>query len=247
MKRAPSSFRTYREPFVGGGAMFFALQPRCAVLSDANRELIATYTAIRDDVEAVIERLESFDVQHSDETYYHIRSETPRWQFKHDVAARMIYLNKTGFNGLYRVNSKGRFNVPVGRFKSLPTICDRENLRACSSALAGKILECSDWRSMLWDRGDFCYFDPPYVPASATANFTGYTSNGFEWSDQVALANRVAEMKRGGVQVMASNADTPEIVALYEGLGLKVEHLTCRRNINRDGAKRGPVGEVIIT
>jgi DNA adenine methylase len=178
MARVPKRFNCYVEPFVGGGALFFHLQPEQAVLSDSNPELINLYVVIRDQVEELIEDLGQH--VYDREYYYRLRQvdRTPEYDGWSAVeqASRLIYLNKTCYNGLYRVNSKGEFNVPFGRYKN-PTILDENTLRACHEALQGVDIECRDFREVWMDlgKGDFVYFDPPYVPVSATAKFDEYT------------------------------------------------------------------------
>jgi DNA adenine methylase len=247
LKRVPKHFRTYREPFVGAGALYFALRHRNAVLSDLNRELVATYVAVRDHVDDVIERLESLAHRHSPELFATLRAKAPFRGFPFDTAARMIYLNKTCFNGVFRVNSKGLFNTPIGKFKTPPTICDAENLRACSEALQRAEIIAVDFREALRvvDPGDFVYCDPPYLPRSETADFTAFTAAGFGQADQEALAARARELKALGVHVLLSNAGNDKAKDLYKGF--TVESVYARRSINSDGDKRGVVREYLIT
>ena len=171
------------------------------------------------------------------------------------AAARMIYLNKTCFNGLYRVNKDGKFNVPIGKFSRAPR-CDADNLRACSEVLRGDsfggrwtVLMDADFRTLLANAvaGDFVYLDPPYGPSSKTANFTHFTREGFGEAEQVALADLVVELGKRGVHVLLSNAGTEETSALYESRGLKVEHVRARRCINSRVGGRGEVGEILVT
>ena len=191
LDKAPGSWNSYHEPFVGGGALFFALAARCgglsgrAVLSDMNSRLIRTYQTVRDQVEPLIGRLQEHAELHSKDHYYNTRARPIDDDEDLEVAAWMIYLNKTGFNGLYRVNKKGKFNVPIGRYKN-PKICDADNLRACSAVLQGVEIHHQGFDAVLEraGSGDFVYFDPPYVPVSATASFTAYTSDGFNLADQ---------------------------------------------------------------
>lgn len=236
----------YFEPFLGGGAVFFDLMttmaPHC-YLSDANAELIATYMAIRDDVESVITALRQHAKQHSEEHYYAVRAQTVRSNTS--VAARMIYLNRTCFNGLYRVNKKGEFNVPIGRYAN-PTICDADNLRACARVLQFAELAHADFSSVMAvaRRGDLVYLDPPYVPVSETGDFTSFTAAGFGPADQDRLVQCARRLKETGVQVLLSNADLPAVRALYAGFEMRT--VQARRNINSKGGKRGGVGELLI-
>jgi DNA adenine methylase len=231
--RAPLSYGTYREPFLGGGALFFALKPKLAVLSDINAELIATYQAVRDVPLTVIEILKDFQERYSSEHYYIVRSMpngVPAY-----VAARMIYLNKTCFNGLYRVNKKGEFNASFGRYTD-PKICDEENLLECSQALQGVELRVMDFREALATVGgdDFVYCDPPYY-----GTFSGYSKGGFSLADQRELA-QLCDCKR----CLITNADTPETRTLYKGFF--VDTVEERRSVNRSAKGRGKVSTLIV-
>lgn len=239
-------FHTYHEPFAGGAALYFALQPSAAILSDANSELIATYRAVRDDVDGVIEALNQ---HYYERDYYHfIRSLDPKRLTAAERAARFIFLNRTCFNGLYRVNQKGKFNVSFGRYVN-PLICNEPLLRACSEALqATSLMNCEfDQTLELAQPGDFAYFDPPYVPISRTANFGGYTAGGFSQVDQERLAATARQLSSMGVWVMLSNSDTPLVHQLYEGFTIQV--ITgITRAINSSPTKRAcQVSEVLIT
>jgi DNA adenine methylase len=247
MARVPKRFNRYFEPFVGGGALFFHLQPEQAVLSDSNPELINLYLVIRDQVEELIEALVGH--VYEKEYYYRLRDveRTPEYAEWSAVerASRFIYLNKTCYNGLYRVNSKGEFNVPFGRYKN-PTILDEDTLRACHEALQGVDIECRDFREVWMDlgKGDFVYFDPPYVPVSATAKFDEYTQEGFVEEDQRDLAEICRELDGRGVKFIASNADAPLVRELYEGFDIEVVYAA--RSINSKGRKRELVPEVVV-
>ena len=164
-RHAPKTFDRYVEPMIGGGALYFALRPAKALLCDANPRLIRTYAALRDDVEAVIERLSQYP--HDRDFFLWLRAQDADALSEVEVAAWMIYLNHTAYNGLYRVNSEGRFNVPFGRYVA-PRICDAVNLRACAKLLQGADLRCGDFEAVMSEvgRGDFVYCDPPYSPAS---------------------------------------------------------------------------------
>jgi len=246
--RMPERFGRYYEPFAGGAALFFRTAPRRAVLSDSNADLIALYTAIAEDVNAVIRRLQHHRDAHDEKHYYAMRA---KWNEHHDKwsnaerAAAFIYLNKTCFNGLWRVNRAGDFNVPIGRYAD-PPICVPEALRAAQVLLARAQLRCGDYRDAVADatRGDFVYFDPPYDPVTPTANFTSYSAAGFGPDDQRALAETARELVARGVKVMLSNSDTPFIRSIYKGF--RIDQVKCPRAINSNAAKRGDVDEVII-
>lgn len=237
------SFNHYYEPFVGSGALFFALRPARATLSDSNSELIDCYRAVRDQVEALIAALQTH--RYEKEYYYEVRAWDPAVLELPQRAARTIFLNRTGYNGLYRVNKKGRFNVPFGRYKN-PRICDAENLRACSAALKGvELLVCSFEK--LHERvapGDFVYFDPPYVPLSGTANFTSYMPGGFGQTEQEELARLFTALDGRGACLMQSNSDTPLVRRLYAAF--TIDTILARRNINSNAGRRGHVREVVI-
>ena len=243
----PKTFHRYFEPFVGGAAVFFDLRARrpemAAFLSDVNAELVSCYTAVRDDVESVIRALR--DHVYESEHYYTVRALEPGGLPSAKRAARTIYLNKTGYNGLYRVNRSGQFNVPFGRF-TRPQFCDPENLRACARALRGVSIEHGDYSSVLKSakKGDFVYFDPPYVPLSPTSDFTAYIPGGFGEGEQRKLAKVFAKLAARGVQVMLSNSDTPLVRELYDAFDLRVVYAS--RSVNSNAARRGKLAEVVV-
>ena len=249
-KLVPISFDTYYEPFLGGGSLFFDLAPRKAVLSDINPELVTTYRTVRDHVGELIDLLEESAAEYAKSGTRHyafVRALDPAELTNSERAARMIFLNKTCFNGLYRVNQKGQFNTPPGKFKSTPTICDEENLLLCSIALKNAKLDRCGFEQAI-DRmrdGDFAYFDPPYVPLSDTANFTSYAKEGFGPAEQKKLAELVGSCKAIGVRVLVSNSGTKKVAELYKDF--EVQAVTMRRNINCVGDGREPVKEYLIT
>ncbi|MBT8452155.1 MAG: DNA adenine methylase [Deltaproteobacteria bacterium] len=235
------------EPFVGGGALFFSRVPRRALLTDINPTLISTYTAIRDDVKSVIGGLRRLANQHSKERYYEVRA---RYNQERRIgtskrAAMFIYLNKTCFNGLHRVNRKGEFNVPAGSYKS-PRILNEAALQSASKALQGADLRCTSFDALLESAkpGDFIYFDPPYAPVSVTANFTSYAQDGFSQDDQTRLRDVYRALDRRGCKLMLSNSDVPFIRDLYGKF--KVDTVAAPRAINCDATKRGKVREVVV-
>lgn len=246
LKRIPAKYGTYHEPFLGGGALFFALAPKLANLGDMNPRLIKAYCAVRNDVEAVIERLQEYALDHDEPNYYIRRSSEPKDDL--GIAAWMIYLNKTCFNGLWRVNRLGEFNVPFGRYDN-PTICDADNLRACAEALRhGIAIAHQGFENVLIEAvaGDLVYFDPPYVPASSTASFTAYTAAGFGPKDQERLRDLALTLKMRGVHVLLSNSGTPAVADLY-ARDFEVTQVAAKRNINSKATARGPVAEYVIT
>ena len=251
LAHAPEKFGTLYEPFAGGAAVFFECASRGpvrAVLGDKNRLLGLTYIGVRDRVEDVISQLRL--MPYDKDFFLEQRSrvmDPDHNQEPDEIAAWLIYLNRVCFNGLWRVNRKGVFNVPFGRYTN-PTICDADNLRACSAALKRTVVKAGDdfhKTVKSAEKGDLVYCDPPYVPVSASADFTSYTVEGFTWEMQAQLCERAAEMKRRGVHVILSNADLPVVRKLYKGF--KIERVEARRNINSDPSKRGAVGELLIT
>ena len=240
----PESFGRYFEPFVGAGAVFFHLAPGEAHLSDVNPELVNAYSVIRDHVDALIETLAGY--QHDREFYYALRAVDPETLSPVERAARIIYLNKTCFNGLYRVNRRGQFNVPFGDYKN-PRICDETGLRAAHAALQGVSVTHQGFDAVLAEAksGDFVYFDPPYHPLSPTASFTSYAADDFGPEDQIRLAAVFRRLDAKGVKIMLSNSDTPFIRDLYEGF--HIQQVWAPRAINRDASKRKGVPEVVVT
>jgi DNA adenine methylase len=274
----PASFEHYIEPFLGSGAVFFdlcatgRLEGRGARLVDLNPDLIGCYRAVRDQTEAVIDALRELEAEHRDrgsDCYYDVRdgrfnparaarstsgadsaaAVTP------DLAAMFIYLNRTGFNGLFRLNRRGGFNVPVGRYAE-PKICDADRVHSVARALssAGVTIECIPFETALEHagRGDFVYCDPPYAPLSRTASFAQYTAGGFGVLDHDRLQHSVLGAARRGAVVLMSNSSAPATVAAYRGpaarrVGLTVHRIPARRAINSRAVLRGPVDELIIT
>lgn len=242
----PERFGRYFEPFVGGGALFFSLRPRDAFLSDANERLVRTYRAVRDEPESVIGLLSSYP--HDQAFYMELRARGIDAASDIEVAAWFIYLNRTGFNGLYRVNQAGRFNVPFGRYAN-PTICDADNIRACSRALQSATLARSDfWQAEATtaETGDFVYFDPPYVPLSATSSFTAYQAGGFSSDDQRRLRDLAARLVRRGVHVLLSNSSAPLVRELYGAPPFEIHEVAAKRSVNCKAGGRGAVKELLI-
>jgi DNA adenine methylase len=259
LARTPKSIDTYFEPFAGAGALFFALAadparaPRRAVLNDLNAELMATYEAVRDAPDALATLLEALergylaaDAAERGRVYYELRAQLPGGPI--EAAARLIFLNKTCYNGLYRVNARGEFNVPHGRYRA-PRIADREALCAASRSLAGVELRSMDFAAACDDArpGDFVYFDPPFHPLSATASFTQYTRGGFGRAEQLRLKQCIDALTARGVAVLLSNSADPWLRGGYEFAGYLVEEVPARRAINSRGDRRGAVGELLVT
>lgn len=235
------------EPFVGGGALFFSRRPGRALLTDINPALVGTYAAIRDDLSGVISALRGLAKGHSKEGYYQVRERYNQGRRISTAkrAAMFIYLNKTCFNGLHRVNRKGEFNVPVGSYKN-PRILNEEGLQAASQALKHANLQCVPFEALLENAkpGDFVYFDPPYEPVSPTASFTSYARDGFSQEDQTRLRDVYKALDRRGCKLMLSNSDVPFIRELYAEF--EVETVAAPRAINCDARGRGKVREVVV-
>jgi DNA adenine methylase len=248
-RRIPETFGTFHEPFLGGGALFFHLAAAGrltrACLSDINQPLVDTYRGVQRAVEEVIDRLREHARRHDRDHYYQVRDVESSPANLAARAARMIYLNRTCYNGLYRENQAGRFNVPMGRYSN-PRICDEENLRAVSRVLAPCRIECRPYSEIgaRARQGDLVYFDPPYQPASRTASFTSYDRNGFREEDQAELSRIFRDLAGKGVLVLLSNSDTPLIRRLYAGFPR--DQVAVARAISCRADGRGPAGELII-
>jgi DNA adenine methylase len=246
------SITDYYEPFAGGGALFFSIRNSDIVsancfLNDINKPLINTYRQIRDNLDEVIDYLKLY--KYDFEAYYLRRKLFSENKLENNSlqAARFIYLNKCGFNGLYRENKKGEFNVPFGKYSKV-NICDEKTLREASGALQGNVYLSSTSFNKVFENitnpdGTFVYFDPPYYKEKGNS-FTNYTGYGFDVEDQVLLKNCVDFLSCGGVSVMISNSDTMFIRELYKGYNL-IE-VVSRRSINRDGSNRKPKTELLI-
>lgn len=246
---AAGAFRRYHEPFLGGGALFFALARTGRIrarstLRDVNQNLIAAYLGVRDDVEALIRALKVHKRRHSEAYFYEVRARAPRSLVQR--AARIIYLNKTCYNGLYRENSKGQFNAPFGRYKN-PAICDEENLRAVAATLEDIDIAARDFSCILSvaKRGDLVYFDPPYNPVSKTADFTAYSRDGFGADAQRKLAEVFASLAARGVKVILSNSMTAFTKTLYQPFDCY--EVLANRLVNSRADRRGKVAEALIT
>jgi len=250
VKYIPKSFSTYYEPFLGGGAVLFELQPKTAVVNDINAELINLYEVIKNNVNELIDDLK----QHrNDETYFYELRELDRNKeyYNHltplQRASRLIYLNKTCYNGLFRVNKAGQFNTPFGNYKN-PNIVNEYTLKAVSSYFnkAQITFTCKDFNEALKGarKGAFVYLDPPYDPVSDSASFTGYDKGGFDQSEQIRLKNACDKLNEKGIKFLLSNSATDFIKDLYKDY--KIEIIQAKRVINSKADKRGEIDEVLV-
>lgn len=247
----PKKITTYVEPFVGGGAVLFDLQPKKAVINDFNKELINTYKVVKESPNKLLELLKIHDKNNCEDYYYEIRAldRTDDFENMSDVAkaARIIYLNKTCFNGLYRVNQAGQFNSPYGKYKN-PNIINEPAILAMSNYFNNnniKIIQ-GDYKDALKNlrKGAFVYFDPPYMPISTSSSFTGYTEGGFGEKEQIELKKECEKLNARGIKFMLSNSDHPLIRELYKDYNIKI--VQARRSINSKGNKRGEINEILV-
>ena len=250
----PNKFERYFEPFLGGGAVFFSLFSKEKkvkwLITDLNSDLVLAYTTIRDNVKDLVSSLELHAENYSKSQsayYYKVRETNPKGEI--DKVSRLIFLNKTCFNGLYRVNSKGRFNVPVGRYVN-PNIVNKENLLNVSKMLQSKdiSIKCQDFEVALKGvgSGDFVYLDPPYQPVSSTASFTSYTTNDFDFSDQERLFNKFKSLDKKGAKVLLSNSKSGEILELFKEFSGGITEINANRFINSVSQKRTGHIELLI-
>lgn len=252
--RVPKAFGRYHEPFVGSAAVFFALAPQNATLSDTNQNLISLYTHIRDDTDPLWEELQQLEIEFNklrkESTraahYYACRDEFNASQSPTiRRSALLVYLNKSGFNGIYRENAQGLFNVPFAKKEAI-ALPRRDHLHACKEILAQSQLVHAGYETILGrvSQGDFVYLDPPYVPLSASASFTSYQAEGFTLLDQERLAVIFTELSQQGVSVLLSNSDTEVVRELYSDF--RIDTVFARRSINSKGHARGKVAEVLV-
>ncbi|MGF3076561.1 DNA adenine methylase [Facklamia sp. P12934] len=247
----PRKITTYVEPFVGGGAVLFDLQPKKAVINDYNSELINVYKVVKDNPDELLALLEEHDKLNNEEYYYKVRELDRNKNYEKmsevEKAARIIYLNKTCFNGLFRVNQAGQFNSPYGRYKN-PNIINKPAILAMSTYFNKnniRILE-GDYKQALKGlrKGAFVYFDPPYMPISTSSSFTGYTENGFSQKEQIELKKECDKLNERGINFLLSNSDHPLIRDLYKDY--EIITVKARRSINSNGNKRGEINEVLV-
>jgi DNA adenine methylase len=250
----PTKFDRYFEPFLGGGAVFFSLVSKDKkakwFISDLNSDLVLSYVTIRDKVKELVTSLEKHAEHYSKDSsgyYYKVRESNPKKEI--DIVSRLIFLNKTCFNGLYRVNSKGKFNVPVGRYVN-PNIVNKENLFEVSKVLQSKdiSIKCQDFEDALKGvgHGDFVYLDPPYQPVSTTASFTSYTDSDFDFSDQERLYAKFKALDKKGVKVLLSNSKSSEIIKLFKEFSDGIIEINANRFINSVSQKRTGHTELLI-
>lgn len=244
---------TYFEPFVGGGAVFLDLLPKKAILSDMNEELVITYNVIKNNVEELIKKLGEHKKKNSKEYFLYIRAQNVNVLSDISRAARFIYLNRTCFNGMYRVNSKGKFNVPYGKYEN-PKIVDINNLKNISKALQNVEIKYQDYKETLKKakKGDFIYLDPPYAPLNPTSSFTAYTKDGFAAQQQRELRDMFYELHKRGCFVMLSNSNADFINEIYGELEkkdskIKIHKVGANRMINSKASGRGKIKEVLVT
>lgn len=254
-QRLPKKISYYVEPFVGGGAVLFDKQPQHARINDYNEELINVYRVVKDNPNELIKELavhEEKNEQLGSEWFYHVRGLDRESNFDElsnvEKAARIIYLNKTCFNGLFRVNSAGQLNVPYGRYKH-PNIVNEVGIRALHKYFSEADIDMrqGDFAECLKDlpKGAFVYLDPPYMPITATSAFTGYTQEGFGYDEQVRLRDECIKLREQGIHFLQSNSDCKEIRELYKDF--KIETVAAKRSINSRGDRRGAVKEVLIS
>lgn len=248
LEHAPANIGTYYEPFLGGGALFFALKNegrfKRAVLNDTNERLVTTFKAIKTDAELVLAKLRR--MKNTEEYFLKVRERFNRATDMYEVAALYIYLNKTCFNGLYRVNKKNEFNVPFGRYAA-PKICDEENLIAVSAALRSTKLLSKDFQSveMIGERGDFAYFDPPYLRRVGD-EFVAYGTDHFGFEDHVRLRDHALMLKKRGVHVMISNSGADPVRKLYASRAFKIHEVKGARSIGAHASTRGTLPDLVI-
>ena len=251
-KFKPNSFNTYFEPFVGGGAFLFNLAPEKAVINDFNADLVNLYKVVKNDPENLLKILGKHAENNSKDYYLKLRELDRRKAIDKlsdvEKAARILYMLKVDFNGLYRVNKQNQFNVPYGRYKN-PNIADRENIISVSNYFNQSNVDIlnGDFEKAVENaqKDDFVYFDPPYVPVNPTSDFTSYTSKGFNISDQERLMNLFFSLSEKGVKVMLSNSDVDFVREMYRNAN--IHSVQANRFINSKSDKRGKIGEVIIT
>ena len=250
LPKVPKSYGRYIEPFFGGGAMFFALQPENAIIADSNPELINMYRQVAENVDEVISCLKKYE--NSSEMFYAVREQDWMCLSKSEAAARTIFLNRTCFNGLYRVNKDGKFNVPHGKYKN-PLICDKENLKLCSKLLQKVEISFGNYEQVLGnaDKNTFVYFDPPYRPLVENNSFVSYDKSGFDDNDQIKLADNYKILNNKNCLLMLSNSDpknTNKEDNFFDDIydGFEIKRVFAKRMINCQASKRGDITEIVV-
>ncbi|WP_316507156.1 DNA adenine methylase [Nitrosopumilus sp.] len=250
----PDNFRTYHEPFLGGGALLFHMLTerdgqKCCI-SDLNSDLVLAYTVIQNDIEDLIYSLKDHEKNYQKDSksyYYSIRESNP--DNKIEKTSRLLFLNRTCFNGLYRVNSRGKFNVPLGKYTN-PNIVNEDNLRSVSNILKSRnvSIKCQDFGEVLRGakKGDLVYFDPPYHPVSDTANFTSYTNKDFTYDDLIRLSELCNSLDAKGCKILLSNSDSKEVANTFSTKQWKIKRIKANRSINSDSKKRTGHYELLI-
>lgn len=250
----PKTFGTYHEPFLGGGALLFSLLTNKIgyryKVSDLNSDLVLTYTVIRDKINDLISSLKNHEGNYQNDSksyYYQVRDSTPKNEI--EKTSRLLFLNRTCFNGLYRVNSKGKFNVPIGRYTN-PNIVNEDNLRSVNNILNSSniSIKCQDFEAVLRTakKGDLVYFDPPYQPVSETANFTSYTNKDFTVDDLTRLVKMCHDLDSKGCKVLFSNSDSKEVISMFSKNLWNVTKIKANRSINSDSKKRKGHFEILV-
>jgi len=246
----PKNYRelVYHEPFVGGGAVFFKIKPEKGSINDINPRLINFYKIVRDKPEELISLAKTY--KHDKVEFYQRRNQFNRTGLSDvEEASLLLYLNKTAYNGLYRVNSKGGFNVPFGSYKN-PTIVPEDRIREACKLLEDIEICCTDFTYILdiAKKGDLCYFDPPYLPVSETADFTSYSKDGFSYQDQIRLRDTCIELDKSGILFVLSNSYVPSLVEKYKEIdNFEIHIVKANRAINSVASKRGPIKEILVT
>ena len=238
LKRIPEQYDSYHEPFMGGGALYFALQPQEAYLSDINFHLVITYQSVKNDTERLIKLLQKHEANHCKEYYLKMREQMGKEKDSTKLASIFIYINKTCYNGLYRVNKSGGFNVPMGNYKN-PAIVDTDNLRNCAKVLKNTLIEQHGFEQAKIYRNDFYYLDPPYHET-----FSNYSNNGFDDDMHAKLADYCKQIDKVGAYFMLSNSDTPFVRELYKGY--TIETVSASRFVSCKSHQRGKENELII-
>lgn len=244
-QRIPQQYNRYIDPFLGGGALYFYLEPQCAILNDVNAELITTFRAIQNDWQAVEKNLKIHARNHNTDYYYKVRDRNPRKDAT--IAARMIYLNRTCFNGIYRVNASGKFNVPIGTHDNV--ILPNDYFQQRSRILRNTQLLCGDFEIVInmAQNNDFLFCDPPYAVIDEEHRFVGYTRRTFDWADQVRLSNALERARVRGVKILMTNVNHSAVKELYQNNGFQLDEVTRYSSISGLSDGRQQYSELIVS